>query len=271
MSEALNPAASLSTFSVATWNVNSIAAHERQVLDWLEAERPTVLALQETQCSPSRFPTTGFRKLGYEIVCVGDGGSNGVAIASLKPLSNVELGMPGAHAPFNEPRFLAATVDGIRIVCAYAPNGRKVGTDPHRFKLAWFALLTAIVNYEIETHPDLIVAADLNIAPTDLDVWDAHHYRNRNLTSPLERTAFEELLSAGLVDIVRAHSEPNQKLSTWWNRRGDFYETNRGWRLDHLLTTPSLASRITSVTIDRATRAAPNTSDHAPTLAHFTL
>jgi exodeoxyribonuclease III len=83
MSEALNPAASLSTFSVATWNVNSIAAHERQVLDWLEAERPTVLALQETQCSPLRFPTTGFRKLGYEIVCVGDCGSNGVAIASL--------------------------------------------------------------------------------------------------------------------------------------------------------------------------------------------
>lgn len=97
------------TFSVATWNVNSIAAHERQVLDWLEAKRPTVLALQETQCSPSRFPSTGFRKLGYEIVCVGDGGSNGVAIASLKPLSDGELGMPVAHAPIDEPRFVAAT------------------------------------------------------------------------------------------------------------------------------------------------------------------
>ena len=259
------------TFSVVTWNINSIAAHERQVLNWVEQMRPTILALQETQCSPSRFPTTGFRQLGYEIVCAGNGGTNGVAIASLLPLSDIELGMPGAHAPFDEPRFLAATVDGIRIVCAYAPNGRKVGTDPHRFKLAWFALLTAIVSYEIETHADLIVAADLNIAPTDLDVWDANHYRYRNLTSPLERAAFEELLNAGLVDIVRANAEPNQKLSTWWNRRGDFYENNRGWRLDHLLTTPSLASQATSVTIDRATRAAPNTSDHAPTLAHFTL
>jgi exodeoxyribonuclease III len=254
---------------VATWNVNSIAAHERQVLDWLEAKRPTVLALQETQCSSSRFPTAGFRKLGYEIASVGDGGTNGVAIASLKPISQVEPGMPGAHAPFDEPRFIAATIDEIRIVCAYAPNGRKVGTDPHRFKLAWFALLAAIVGYEIETHTDVIVAADLNIAPTDLDVWDAHHYRNRSLTSSSERAAFEKLLATGLVDIVRAHSEPNQKLSTWWNRRGDFYESNRGWRLDHLLATPSLAARTTTVTIDRATRAAANTSDHAPTLAHF--
>jgi exodeoxyribonuclease III len=260
-----------SAFSVATWNVNSIAAHERQVLDWLEVQQPTVLALQETQCSPSRFPKTGFHKLGYEIACVGDGGTNGVAIASLMPLTDIEHGIPGAHAPFDEPRFIAATVDGIRIVCAYAPNGRKVDTDPHRFKLAWFALLTAIIGYEIETHTNVIVAADLNIAPTDFDVWDAHHYRNRNLTSPSERAAFDELLATGLTDIVRAHTEPSQMLSTWWNRRGDFYETNRGWRLDHLLTTPSLAAQATKVTIDRATRAAPNTSDHAPTLAHFTL
>ena len=145
MSEVPRNVGLTSAFSVATWNVNSIAAHERQVLDWLEVRQPTVLALQETQCSPLRFPKAGFHKLGYEIACVGDGGTSGVAIASLGPLIDIELGMPGAHAPFDEPRFTAATVGDLRIICAYAPNGRKVGTDPHRFKLAWFALLTAIV------------------------------------------------------------------------------------------------------------------------------
>jgi exodeoxyribonuclease III len=263
------------TFSVATWNVNSILAHETQVLDWLEARQPSVLAMQETQCANVRFPKSGFAAIGYELATHGDGGSNGVAIASRVGLSDVQRGVNGAVAPFNEPRILSALVNGVRVTCAYAPNGRKVGTEAHRFKLSWFSFLATIVEHVDEA--SLVLLADLNIAPTDNDVWDAHRYRNRNLTSPDERRAFERLLAAGLIDVVREYNG-DVKLSSWWNRRGDFFETNRGWRLDHVLTSAGLGERVISTAIDRETRRRSGGdkgggrgggSDHAPVFVEF--
>ena len=257
---------SLRSLSVATWNVNSVLAHERHVLDWIEANQPGVIALQETQCSAVKFPRSGFTALGYDVVAHGRGGANGVALASRFGLSDATVGVPGAVEPFDEPRLVSANVHGIRVISAYAPNGRKVGTDAHRFKLAWFDLLRAVVDHLDET--DIVVAADLNVASTDLDVWDATRYRSRNLTSPSEREAFGQLLDVGLVDVVRA-SLPDQQLSSWWNRRGDFFDSDRGWRLDHILASEGLAERVTGVTIDRSVRAIEGSSDHAPILVEF--
>jgi exodeoxyribonuclease III len=240
------------------------------VLRWLEQHRPTVLAMQETQCSAGRFPKAGFEALGYDVHAHGDGGSNGVALAVRIATHDVVLGVPGAVGPFSEPRVVAVTIRPgpapVRIICAYAPNGRKVGTDQHRYKLAWFKLLQAIVASAPED--EIVVAADLNVAPTDLDVWDADRYRNRNLTSPSERAAFGDLLADGLVDVVRAHSA-GTRLSSWWNRRGDFFESDRGWRLDHVLATPKTAGTVASVRIDPAPRALAGCSDHAPVLVKF--
>ena len=257
---------SLRSLSVATWNVNGIAAHERHVLDWIETHQPGVIALQETQCSAVKFPRRGFTALGYDVIAHGRGGSNGVALASRFGLDDATVGVPGSVAPFDEPRLVSANIHGIRVICAYAPNGRKVGTDPHRFKLAWFDLLRAVVDHLDET--DIVVAADLNVASTDIDVWDAVRYRSRNLTSPSEREAFGQLLDVGLVDVVRA-SLPDERLSSWWNRRGDFYETDRGWRLDHVLASEGLAERVISVKIDRTVRGVEGGSDHAPILVEF--
>jgi exodeoxyribonuclease III len=257
-------------WSLATWNVNSIAAHEQQVLRWLETHRPTVLAMQETQCSASRFPVVGFAALGYQVVVNGDGGTNGVAIASSIPLHDVIFGVPGATGPFAEPRLIGASVAlgpaPVRILCAYAPNGRKVGTDAHRFKTSWFELLRVVIEHLDEQ--SVVVAGDLNIASTDRDVWDPARYRARNLTSPQERAVFNKLLDGGLIDVVRQRFGDAQ-LSTWWNRRGDFFETDRGWRLDHVLATADVAATVESVRIDRSERTSPGTSDHVPLLVRF--
>ncbi len=259
----------VSALTVATWNVNSIGAHLRQVLGWLEAHQPSVLAMQETQCTATRFPGSEFQALGYEIVAHGDGGSNGVALASRVGLHDIRVGVPGAPRPFDEPRILSGLVDGgVRVVCAYAPNGRKVGTDAHAFKVAWFELLRAVVEHADEL--DVVVAADLNVAPTDNDVWDAHRYRSRNLTSPEDRRAYGRLIDAGLVDIVRKHSG-SEKLSSWWNRRGDFFESDRGWRLDHVLASSSFAEKSIDVHIDREIRRVSGGSDHAPITATFQI
>jgi exodeoxyribonuclease III len=265
-------ATSLRPLEIATWNVNSILAHEKQVLGWLESHAPTVLALQETQCSALRFPRAGFRALGYDVVAHGDGGANGVALASRVGLNDVQFGVVGAPAPFDEPRIIAANLEGsrVRVICAYAPNGRKVGTDAHRFKVAWFELLRAVVEQAMEdTDVDhVVVAADLNVAPTDNDVWDAHRYRNRNLTSPDDRRAYQRLIDVGLTDVVRAQNADG-KLSSWWNRRGDFFESDRGWRLDHVLVTAPLAGACVGAHIDREIRRAVGGSDHAPIVARF--
>ncbi len=255
---------------LATWNVESIRARHDQVIAWLDENRPDVLAMQETRCPARLFPTAHFNRLGYELVIHGgDGGHGGVAVAvqetddGLSSVRGIDLGFPGAVAPLDQPRSISLTWRSWRIHSMYAPNGAKVGTDAHRVKLAWFALLRQWLALERTDHPHSIILGDLNIAPADIDVWDARRYRMRNLTSPLEREAFAALLEDGLVDVVRSHYE-GVPVFTWWNRRSDFYETNRGWRLDHILTDAETARSIEAVWIDRQERGRDGSTDHAP-------
>ncbi len=280
---------------LASWNVNSFRSHEGQVLDWLEANEVDVIGLQETMVSDAEFPRKGLASIGYEVATNGKPGRAGVALASRLPIADVRGAVEGVVAPFDQPRLISATIAGMRVHVGYAPNGRKVGTDEHRFKLAWLQYLGAVIAADGDAVRDhsgsevrgngpeaegtevsgekgsqralgrpTVVLADLNVAPTDLDVWDPHHYRKRNLTSAVEREAFGSLLQVGLVDLVRQQLGADQTGFTWWNRRGDFYESDRGWRLDHLLATPGLAAEAKMLVIDRPERAKPGGSDHAP-------
>ncbi len=248
---------------IATWNVNSIRARTERVGWWLDEHQPDVIAVQETRCTPAQVPGALFADRGYQVVAHGVGSRGGVALASRVGLVDVTLGIPGAVHPLDLPVSISATCGDLRIHTAYAPNGRKVGTEPHRVKLAWFALFAAWMTIDGVTDRPTVVAGDLNIAPTDLDVWDPARYRKRNLTSRPERDAFAALLETGLVDVVRAH-HGDTRLSSWWNRRGDFYESDRGWRLDHILTDPTTAKRVRTAVIDRRERGVARSSDHAP-------
>jgi exodeoxyribonuclease III len=249
------------SWQLVTWNVNSLRAHLPGVLAWLDDHQPDVVALQETMCDERNFPGPPFLDRGYAVLAAGRGGGGGVALLSRVGLDNPERGIPGATAPFDEPRLVSATCAGVRVVNLYAPNGRKVGTDPHRLKLAWFSFLGQML--DDDAAGDLLLVGDLNIAPTDRDVWDASRYRYRNLTSPAERRAFAELCSIGLTDVVRRDAGDSAVLSSWWNRRGDFFDSDRGWRLDHVLASTSMAARCRFDRIDRTGRERAAT-DHAP-------
>jgi exodeoxyribonuclease III len=255
---------------VATWNVNSFRAHAQQVLAWLEREDPDVVALQETMCSERELRSAGLSQLGYEVVGHGDGGRGGVALCSKLGLADVHRGVAGAAGPFAEPRLLSATIEGIRVHSIYAPNGRKVATAAHAYKLAWFQFLTSVLEAEGVPDRETLLLGDLNIAPTDADVWEPARYRHRNLTSPTERKAFAKLLAVGLHDIVRNH-HGSAPCFTWWNRRGDFYASDRGWRLDHVLATSTLADGVRDVFVDRRVRGESGGSDHAPIVADIRL
>ena len=253
---------------LVSWNVDSVRARLGLVTSWVDAHQPDVLCLQEIKCSPERFPAKPFLERGFEIHVHSEGGQGGVALLSRPPSSDVRLGIPGATAPLNERRSISATVDGVRIHTVYAPNGRKVGTSHHALKLAWFQLLTAWIQMDDFDDQPVILIGDLNIAPLDIDIWDVTRYRKRNLTSPPERQAFQNLEHLGLTDIVRA-SLGDRRAYSWWNRREGFFSTDRGWRLDHALANTEAQRRVKSVSIDRSARERatpedPTPSDHAP-------
>jgi exodeoxyribonuclease-3 len=255
---------------IASWNVDSIRARAAAVGRWIDANRPDVICFQETKVSDRLFPRSLLADRGYELALAGSGGQGGVAVASRRPLGEVVIGIPGAAAPLDELRTISVDVGDLRVHTLYGPNGRKVGSRHHEIKLAWLELFRAWVEMDgLGQGRPTVVIGDLNIAPTDLDVWDAGRYRSRNLTSPRERASFERLVETGLVDVVRQHN-PDRRLYSWWNRRGDFYLTDRGWRLDHALCDPGTAETVQAAWIDRDERGREGASDHAPVVIDLT-
>jgi exodeoxyribonuclease III len=260
---------------IATWNVNSLKARLDKVTWWLERARPDVLLMQETKLADAEAPTALFRDLGYELAHHGEGRWNGVAIASRCGLTDVvtNFGLPlrppatpdvGDDEPAAEARMVAAVCGGVRAVCVYAPNGRVVGSEFYEAKLAWYARLARWLGEAADPQVALVLGGDMNVAPTDDDVWDARACHGGTHVSGSEREAFARLLRWGFVDAYRLHhKEPGRY--TWWDYRAGNFHKNFGMRIDHLLVTAPLAKRTVAAEIDReARKGKPVPSDHAP-------
>ena len=260
---------------IATWNVNSLKARLDKVSWWLERARPDVLLMQETKLADPDAPEDAFRKAGYELAHHGEGRWNGVAIASRCGLTSVvtNFGQPlrvvrgtqaGDDQPLGEARMMAATCGGIRVVCAYAPNGRSVGSPFYQAKLEWFDRQASWLAQTADPAEPLVIGGDLNVAPEDADVWDPRACHGGTHVSPAEREAFGRLCAWGLVDAYRLrHPEPGRY--TWWDYRAGCFHKNDGMRIDHLLVTRPLAERVLAAEIDReARKGKPVPSDHAP-------
>ena len=270
---------------IATWNVNSLKARQDAVDRWLERAAPDVLLMQETKLTDADAPVMTFGMEGYQLVHHGEGRWNGVAIAARNGLSIDDIvtnfgdgpvrdsGPGGAGAdnlaeedfnPFDEARMVAATVDGLRMVSLYAPNGRVVGSPFYTGKLAWFERLARWVKDSVKAGEPVVLGGDLNVAPTDADVWDAAAVHGGTHVSEPERAAFRALLDLGLVDAYRSrHDEPGR--FSWWDYRAGNFHKNLGMRIDHLLVSPPVASRVVDAEIDRQARKGPPVpSDHAP-------
>jgi exodeoxyribonuclease III len=262
---------------IATWNVNSLKARLEKVSWWLQRARPDVVLLQETKLSDADAPHQTFQRLGYHLAHHGEGGRNGVAVASRVPIDDVlvNFGQPleqartpdvGDDEPFAEARMLAVRTGGLRVVCLYAPNGRVVDSPFYRAKLVWFDRLAEWLAAACSTEDPLVLGGDLNVAPTDADVWDARACHGGTHVSPPERTAFSRLCDWGLLDAYRLH-HPEGERYTWWDYRAGHFHKNFGMRIDHLLVTRPVAARIRWAEIDReARKGTPIPSDHAPLL-----
>ena len=253
---------------IASWNVNSLKVRLPHVLEWLANYQPDVLCLQETKQEDINFPATALIEAGYQNVFSGQKTYNGVAILSKQPLQDITYGIPNFDDP--QKRVLAATVNGVRIVDVYIPNGQSVDSDKYQYKLAWLQALTAWLAEEIKTHPKLALLGDYNIAPDDRDVHDPAAWEGQVLCTGPERDAFQALQALGLQDSFRLF-EQAEKTYSWWDYRMNGFRRNLGMRIDHILLTAPLAAVCKSVIIDKQARKAERPSDHAPVLAELAI
>jgi exodeoxyribonuclease-3 len=251
---------------IATWNVNSAKQRVPRLLPWLDQRQPDVVCLQETKLADDAFTALLGEELagrGYAMGLHGEVQWNGVAILSKVGLDDVVTGLAGAPGfPGPEARAVAATCGGIRVHSVYVPNGRTPDSDHYRYKLAWLAALRDVIAAGPD---DAVVCGDMNIAPTDADVFDPAAYAGHTHVTPPERAALAELQALGLHDVVRDRW-PDERVFSYWDFRAGMFHQDFGMRIDLVLATAPVAGRARAAWVDREARKGTGPSDHAPVI-----
>lgn len=253
---------------IATFNANSIRARLEIVLDWLQQNRPDVLGIQETKVIDSEFPASAFQDIGYQVVFHGQKSYNGVALASLHPIENVRFGF-GDPLWWDDCRIVSARIQGIDVLNTYVPNGTKVGSDKFDYKLRWLERLGALLQDRYTPKDPLIWMGDINVAPTDDDVFDPIKLKGSVCFHPEEQARLAKIVDWGLSDTFRKFTKGPGHFSYWEFFVQRAFEKNLGWRIDHLYATQPLADACKSCVIDKAPRALEKPSDHTFVLAEF--
>jgi len=252
---------------IATWNVNSLKQRVPRLLPWLDERSPDVVCLQETKLADDAWADVIGDELetrGYRVAAHGEAAWNGVAILSRMGLDDVVSGLADAPGfPHPEARAVAATCGGVRVYSVYVPNGRSPDSDHYRYKLRWLAALRDVVAAD---GPDAaVVCGDMNIAPSDEDVFDPAAYAGHTHVTPAEREALAELQALGLHDVVRDRW-PGQRVFSYWDYRAGMFHQDLGMRIDLILAGGPVAERVKAAWIDRKARKGSGPSDHAPVI-----
>jgi exodeoxyribonuclease-3 len=248
---------------LATWNVNSLSVRLPQLLDWLTANPVDALVLQETKLTDDKFPQADLEAAGYQSQWFGQKTYNGVALLTKSPSTDIVKNIPGLAD--EQARVIAGTVDGVRVIGAYFPNGQAPDSDKFVYKMGWLTALHAWIRDELTRHPNLVLMGDFNITPTDADVHDPVAWKDQIHCTVAERTHFQQLCELGLVDAFRLFDQPPKPWS-WWDYRNLAFRKNQGLRIDHILVSQALQSQVSECVIDKAPRKNERPSDHAPVI-----
>ncbi|MDJ0939752.1 MAG: exodeoxyribonuclease III [Woeseiaceae bacterium] len=253
---------------LATWNVNSLKVRLNQVLNWVDANQPDVLVLQEIKQVTEQFPVEEFGEAGYDAIASGQKTYNGVAVLARREPADPVTDFPGFEDP--QRRILASTISGVRVVNLYVPNGSEVGSEKYKYKLNWLDALHGFLKDELQRHDKLVVLGDFNIAPADEDIYDPVKWGDSILASPKEREALQKVMSLGLTDVFRKFDQP-EKTYSWWDYRAAGFRRNAGLRIDLILTSDALTEACVASYVDKEPRSWDRPSDHTPVVAEFSL
>jgi exodeoxyribonuclease-3 len=260
---------------IATWNVNSVRTRLEQVVAWLERERPEVVCLQETKVEDGLFPTDVFTALGYQVVISGQKAYNGVAILSLLPLEDVQIGFdallpddPEAPGLSEQKRVISALVEGVRVLNLYVPNGSALTSEKYAYKLEWLACLRRYLAVQEQQGDPLCMLGDFNIGPEARDLPDPERQSGGIMASDAERAALAACLGERLQDGFRLF-EPASGHWSWWDYRSGAWDRDRGWRIDHIYLSEELVELATGCVIHRDQRGHEKPSDHAPVVINL--
>jgi exodeoxyribonuclease-3 len=253
---------------VATWNVNSLRVRLPHVIQWLEANQPDLLSLQETKLTDDNFPVSEINEAGYEVVYSGQKTYNGVAILSKSQSVDVITDIPGLEDP--QRRILAVTVDNVRVLNLYVVNGQEVGSEKYQWKLRWLDKVTDYIGQQLQEYENMLVMGDFNIAPDDRDVHDPDAWRERILCSTPERQALQKIIDLGMSDTFRLFDQEEKSFS-WWDYRQAAFRRNMGLRIDLILASKSISKACHASYIDKEPRRLERPSDHTPVIAEFDL
>jgi exodeoxyribonuclease-3 len=246
---------------LATWNVNSLTVRLPQVLDWLATHPVDALVLQETKITDDKFPREAIEAAGYKVAFFGQKTYNGVALLSRNEAQDVVKNIPGFEDDMA--RVIAGTVDGVRVIGAYFPNGQAPDSDKFVYKMRWLDALENWLRAELLTHPKLVLMGDFNITADDRDVWDPVTLKDTIHCTPQERAHFQALIDLGTHDAFRLF-EQAEKSYSWWDYREFAFRRNRGLRIDHILVSDALKASTQACVIDKAPRKNERPSDHVP-------
>jgi exodeoxyribonuclease III len=253
---------------IATWNVNSLKIRLPQVLDWLAANQPDVLCLQETKMQDENFPLAVIAQAGYQTIYTGQKTYNGVALLSKQKGSEIITAIPGLDDL--QKRVITAVYNDVRVICIYVPNGESIESEKYQYKLKWLAALNVWLRDMLSKHQKLVLLGDFNIAPEECDVHNPDLWQGQVLFSLPEREAFREVIKLGLLDSFRLF-EQAEKSYTWWDYRMMAFRRNMGLRIDHILLSNELAKICTACVIDKTTRRLERPSDHAPVMVELKM
>jgi exodeoxyribonuclease-3 len=245
---------------IASWNVNSIKSRLGHVKNWLAKNQPDVLMLQELKGMD--FPAMEFSALGYQSAFVPQKAYNGVATLSKHPVEVHHTRLPGDDAD-EQARYLETTINGLRLINIYLPNGNPVDSDKYPYKLAWMDRLRARLAKLREENVSFAIGGDFNVIPEDRDCYDPVGWREDALFRIETRQKFRALINLGLTDAFRVNDNAPARY-TFWDYQAGSWPANKGLRIDHFLLSPALTDKLQSCTIDTDPRGMESPSDHTP-------
>jgi exodeoxyribonuclease III len=254
---------------IATWNVNSIKIRTDDVLRWLGETKTDVLCLQEIKCVNENFPREAFENIGYDSVFLGQKSYNGVAILSNKKIEDVHYNFPD-DTEESPKRLIAATVNNVRVINTYVPNGTELGTDKFDFKLNWMQRLRTYFDETCHTEKNVLWCGDFNVAADERDIYDPIKKAKDLGFTKTERIALDYIKRWGFVDCFRKFEEAGGHFS-WWHYREGSFQKDLGWRIDYVWTSQVLADKCVACWIDKNPRTWERPSDHTPVVGEFDL